>query len=128
MIILEVIITFIKKYWKYLAIGGAGLALAGYVYFQKSSNDNNLKQVENSYLAQIAQINSLREQEYQAHQKNLETLQNQLTEIQSKYDSAKKALEAKKVAQTNKIMQDTNGNPDELAQRLSKATGIPIVK
>jgi hypothetical protein len=25
-------------------------------------------------------------------------------------------------------MQDTNGNPDELAQRLSKATGIPIVK
>jgi len=97
-------------------------------YCQKNTSVSQLKQLENTYEAEIAQINSLREQENIEHQENLKQLQSQLSSIQSQYDTAKKELATLKQKRTNNIIQETKGNPDELAKRLSNVTGIPIVR
>jgi septal ring factor EnvC (AmiA/AmiB activator) len=118
---------YIKKYWAYVALI-LGI-IAAIVFFRKEQLDfaDELKKIQEAHDEELRKIEEAREQERREHEANLKRLQETLAEVQKHYDDAKKDLDDKKKKEIADLVKQYGNDPDELAKKLSEATGFTIV-
>lgn len=124
---LAVIWSYVKKYWSYAALLLA--VIFGYLLFKKEQIDfaDALKKIQEAHEEEIRKIQEAREEERRQHEANLKRLQDTLDAVQKQYDDAKKDLDTKKKKEIEDLVKQFGDNPDELAKKLSEATGFVIV-
>lgn len=130
MLILQIIWAYFKKYWF------IGVAVVGCIFFiiVKMRADAQitklLKELQNNdvkHQEELKQIQEAHDKENIDHDAHLKQLEVTLADVERQYESAKASLDDEKRAEVKKIIEKYNDNPDELAKRLSEATGIPVV-
>lgn len=119
--------AYVKKYWAYAALVLA--VVFGFFLFRKGQTDfaERLKQINDAHDAELKQIQDARAQEQKQHEENERKLQEALDAVQKHYDDAKKDLDDKKKAQIEDIVKKYKDDPDQLAKKLSEATGFTII-
>jgi len=124
---LKVFLAYLKKYWL------VAVAIIGFIVFellmQRRSDGlaKTLEEIEKRHDEEIKAIKGAHDVEEQQHEKNVQQLQNRLAEIERQYNVAEQKLDDKKREEIKQILSDTDGNPDELAKKLSEATGFAVV-
>lgn len=116
-----------KKYWWIFA------SIAGFIIFKlvfkgdAADLSATLKSIQKKHEDELRAIKAADETRRAAYEENSRKLQNRLVEIERQYEEAQLQLDAKKRSELEKILKDTHNNPDELAQKLSDATGFKVI-
>lgn len=119
--------AYVKKYWSLVAlVGGVVFAV---VFLRKQGVDfaDNLRKIQEAHDEELRKIQEARAEEKRQHEENARKLQAALDAVQKQYDDAKKDLDAKKKAQIEDLVKKYKDDPDELAKKLSEATGFTII-
>jgi seryl-tRNA synthetase len=125
--ILQIIWTFIKKYWElFLLLAGAFVAIVLFRQ-QRSTFVEDVKKLQDAHDEEIKKINAARDEERRIAVENQKKLTKALELVQAQYDDAKKELDEKKKKEIEQLVKEYGNKPDELAKRLSEATGFVIV-
>lgn len=127
MLTLATIWSFVKKYWKYVALVVA--IIVTYLLFRKTSIDwlAKMQEIQDAHDAEIKEIEAAREEERKRNEANIKQLRDALDAVQKKYDAEMKQFDAKKKSEVEQIVKDYGDNPDELAKQLSEATGFDVI-
>ena len=124
---LQIIWTYIQKYWElFLLLAGAFVYVILYRK-QKSDFVSDIKKLQDAHDEQIDKINKAHEDERKRLHENELRLKAALDAVQRQYDDAKKELDAKKKKEIEELVSQFGDKPDELAKRLSEVTGFEIV-
>ena len=127
MLFLQKFLAFVKKYWQlFLLLAGAFVSI---VLFrrQQSTFIDDMKKLQDAHDEEIKRINDAREQERKIRVENEKRLRDALAAVQSQYDLAMKELDAKKKREVEALVKEYGNRPDELARKLSEATGFVII-
>lgn len=118
---------FIKTNWRYAAVVLGALVAYLLLNKQKSSLLDQLQEIRASYESQISKIEAARREEREKNAQELKILKKRLEDVQKQYDDAKKDLDDKKRAEIEELIKKYSDNPEELAKKLSEATGFKII-
>lgn len=124
---LSVVWSYVKKYWSYVALLGGTLVAFFLLRKQGTDTSGMLKELQAAHDDEVKAIQAVREDEKQKHKENEKKLQETLVAVQRHYDDAKEDLDEKKKAQIKEIVDKYGDDPNELAKKLSDATGFKIV-
>lgn len=122
---------FLRKYWVGLVIV---LALSVCVAVKLSADaqirywQKEIAASEQRHAEEIKKIDVAHDTQVKEREANLKKLQEQLDAVQVEYDKAKHDLAVARATGVKKILDETKDDPNELAKKLSDATGIPISK
>ena len=115
----------VKKYWQIFL--GASIPLVIWLMTRDSSQlDEVLQATKESHKKEIDAINESHKKELQSRDKAIEKYQKTIQEIEERYKSDKKVLSEKKKKEIKKILEVTEGDPEEMTKKLSELTGIPM--
>lgn len=119
--------AWVKKYWKILALVLG--AIVGFVLFrgQNISFAEDFKKIKDSHEEELRQIEAARAEERRRHEENAAKLERALKTVQEEYDKQRKELDSKKKKEIKKIVEEAGDDPEELARRLSEATGFTVI-
>lgn len=125
--ILTIIWSFIKKYWELFLLVAGALAAMFLLQRQKESFLDDVKRIQDAHDEEVKKINAARDEERRQRIENEKRLSAALTAIQAQYDAAKMELDSKKKKEVEQLVKDFGDNPEELAKKLSQATGFVII-
>lgn len=119
--------AYVKKYWSLALLVVGGIA-AFFVFRQREiSFADEYKKIKDAHDEELKRIQDARAEEKRQHEENQRKLEATLAAVQQQYAEAKKDLDAKKKAQIEELVKKYKDDPDELAKRLSEATGFTII-
>lgn len=129
MLALMTLWSYVKKYCGILVAVAAFVVLL--VFKMESTAQvnkllNDLAENDKKHREELQQIQAAHDAEDADHEAHLKQLQDTLDEVERQYTAAKQQLDDSKRAEIKQIIEEYNDNPDELAKRLSDATGIQI--
>lgn len=116
----------VKKFWW---VGALVVALVIGALALKKHDDSfvtQLQQLQVAHDVELKQIEVARIEEQKAHDADVKKLQDDLKSVQDTYDASQKQITDKKAVTIKSIVKQFGDNPIELANQLSKATGIPV--
>lgn len=116
---------FLKKYWGYIAVFFGGVIAV--LSLKRKSEPSDVKQVRDSYDAQIDLGNQVRHEENQKEDEATKKLASDLAHVQKQYVEQKKDLTDKKKEEIKTILQQHGDDPAGLAEKLSKVTGFKVI-
>lgn len=127
--IFQIIWAYTKKYW------GIAVAVVVFVVFvivklraadQIQKLLEQLAENDRLHKEELAKIQASHDAEIIEHAEHLKQLEVTLKDVEAQYVAAKSQLDVDKKAEIKKLVDQYFDDPDELAKRLSEATGIPI--
>lgn len=124
--------TFWLNVKKYAAVVAIVAAFALTIAFKLNSDieinalKKQLEDNEKKHEIELKKIQDIHDADIVTHDKELQSVEDKLTQIQKQYDAAQLQLDADKKKEITQIIQQYQGDPDGLAKKLSDATGIPI--
>lgn len=119
--------TYVKKYWG-IAVLVVGSIAAFFLFRQQGESfADNLKKIQDLHADELKKIQDARAEEARQHEVNVKKLQETLDAVQKHYDEAKEQLDSKKKREIEEIVKQHGDDPDELAKKLSEATGFTII-
>ncbi len=121
--------NWLKEHWLHLAVGVLFICLVVGNLWQKRVTDNIAEENRLEYERHIQDIDELRQihqEEMQAQQVLTKQLQADLTRIESDYNERMASLETRLRSRRQTTVQETTGNPDEMARRLRERFGWRI--
>lgn len=125
--ILLIIWSFIKKYWElFLLLTGAFVTLF-LLRQQKVSFMDDMKRIQDAHDEEVKRINAARDEERRQRIENERKLNNALQVVQAQYDAAKRELDDKKKKEVEQLVKEFGDRPEELARKLSEATGFVVI-
>jgi len=124
---LQIMWSFVKKYWQVMLLGLSVLATV--VLFKKQQSDfaNELKKINDAHQAEVDAINKARQEEIDQHNRDEKVLKDALAAAQKEYDAASKSLDEQKKKEIEQLVKQYSNDPTQLAQKLSDATGFKII-
>lgn len=118
---------YVKKYWG-IAVLVVGSIAAFFLFRQQGESfADNLKKIQDAHNDEVKKIQDARAEEQRQHEVNVKKLQDTLDAVQKHYDEAKEQLDSKKKREIEEIVKQHGDDPDELAKKLSEATGFVII-
>lgn len=119
--------TFAKKYWNVALLIVS--AIAGFLFYRREQEkfSDRYRQLQDAHDEELKKIQDAREEERHQHEVNLKKLQSTLDLIQRKYDEDKRAFDDKKKQQVEQLVKKYGKSPDDLAKKLSEATGFKVI-
>jgi DNA repair ATPase RecN len=121
------ITTWLIAHWKTIAIIIAVILAVGYMQYSRTSLIKLLSDTQQSHKKELDDISKQHLDTIKQRDEAIKQYEEKLQSIQQEYDAAKKALEAKKSGDAKKIIDETKGDPQELAKKLAQSTGFVIV-
>lgn len=121
---------FIKNHWNIIMLLlFIGLAYTSYRLLQRNKNDylQTLQQMQLTHDEELKKILINNEEERKQHEQNVKKLQEQLEDIQKIYQQRQQVIEQKKQTEIKGLITEFGDKPDELARRLSSATGFQVI-
>jgi len=121
--------NWLKAHWLHIAIGTLFVCLIIGNLWQKRVTDNIVEENRLEYERHIQDIDDLRQihqDEMQAQRALTKQLQEDLTRIESDYNERMANLETRLRSRRQTTVQETTGNPDEMARRLRERFGWRI--
>lgn len=119
--------AYVKKYWSLALLVVGGIA-AFFVFRRREiSFADEYKKIKDAHDEELKRIQDARAEEKRQREENRRKLEAALVAVQQQYAEAKKDLDAKKKAQIEGLVKKYKDDPDELAKRLSEATGFTII-
>lgn len=122
--------SYIKKYWGFAVIVVSAILL---IIF-KLEADSQLRRLqqelsdnEKRHQQELDDIRKAHDVENQEHDAHIKQLEDTLKQVEKQYEDAKSHLDDEKRAEIKQIIEKYSNDPNELAKKLSDATGIPIV-
>jgi hypothetical protein len=122
--------SYIKKYWGFAVIVVSAILL---IIF-KLEADSQLRRLqqelsdnEKRHQQELDDIRKAHDVENQEHDAHIKQLEDTLKQVEKQYEDAKSHLDDEKRAEIKQIIEEYSNDPNELAKKLSDATGIPIV-
>ena len=122
--------SYIKKYWGFAVIVVSAILL---IIF-KLEADSKLRRLqqelsdnEKRHQQELDDIRKAHDVENQEHDAHIKQLEDTLKQVEKQYEDAKSHLDDEKRAEIKQIIEKYSNDPNELAKKLSDATGIPIV-
>lgn len=120
---------FIKKYWSiFLAVAIFLGAIVLRISAQARVDELNkqLEEIEKRHREDLEKINTAHNVETTEREKHIADLEATLKAIELRYAEEKKYLDESKRREVIELVQKYGDDTEELARRLSEATGIPI--
>jgi hypothetical protein len=119
--------SFVSKNWQVLAL------LAVVILFFVSKNDfgalqKSMEVMTLSYQEQIASMEALHRRELKMREDSIAFYENQLAELNQKYDEAISDLRVNWSADIKKLERDFDEQPDALAKEVSEQFGLKYVE
>lgn len=118
---------FFKKHG-FLLMFVAVLAAAAYFKYQQISIADELAKQAKIHDEEIKKIDSAREEERALHKRNEDQLKSALDKVEKDWIDAQLQLKEKKNSVTTRVIVDSGGDPNKLAEELSRVTGIRVKK
>lgn len=119
--------AYVKKYWSLALLVVGGIA-AFFVFRRREiSFADEYKKIKDAHDEELKRIQDAWAEEKRQREENRRKLEAALVAVQQQYAEAKKDLDAKKKAQIEGLVKKYKDDPDELAKRLSEATGFTII-
>ena len=122
--------SYIKKYWGFAVIVVSAILL---IIF-KLEADSQLRRLqqelsdnEKRHQQELDDIRKAHDVENQEHDAHIKQLEDTLKQVEKQYEDAKSHLDDEKRAEIKQIIEKYSNDPNELAKKLSDATGIRIV-
>ena len=126
MITLKIVFAFVKKYW-WLFLAIAGFIIFKLVFRQETRDISEvISDIQKKHEEELRSIKEAETRRTQVLEENALRLQARLNEIEQQYKVAQAVLDDKKRDQLNTILKESQDDPDELARRLSEASGFKI--
>jgi len=125
--VLKKVWAWIKKNWKIFALVVA--TLVGYLIFrsQNISFSEDFSKIKAAHDEEINEIEAARVEERTRLAANQEKLEKALKVVEDEYARQSKDLDKKKKKEIETIVKESDGDPEELAERLSTVTGFRII-
>lgn len=123
----KIFISYLKKYWQYFVV--VLLVFIGYFIFNHKNNisiKELIEKINNTHRSELDDIKNSYEKEIKEKEKNIKKLEETISIIEKKYNEAQKQLDEAKKQEIKKIIEETKGDPNELAKRLQESTGFKI--
>jgi len=118
-------LTFLKKYWQYIAIFFAGAASV--LWFKRRPPEDDAPAIRDAHDKQLDAINGVRKDERTKTDEATEKLEKDLAIVQRQYEDHKKELNEKKKEEIKNILEKHQDDPVALAKRLSEVTGFKVI-
>jgi hypothetical protein len=127
LLILKKVWSFLKRYWKVIALVVGSVLL--FFVFRKQDIDfaARLKEINDLHNAEIEKINAIREEERKRHEENERKLREDLARIREQYDEQKQQLDQKVQDEIEVLFKKYQKKPDVLAKKLSEAYGFTVI-
>ena len=116
----------IKKSWKLLAGLVVGIVATAFALGRGSEGFKVLKKVLKDNEELEEKIDDELANQAELEKRIDEETQKRLAEIEEKFREKNQELEQEKKEEVKIIVRETEGNPSELAKRLSKLTGLSV--
>ena len=118
---------YIKNYWWIPAI----IIAIGVVYFftQKSPDTliSMLRNAQETNEKEVKKLEEIHSEEILKREDALRMYHLTLEQLEDKYAAQEEKLDRKKKKEIKKIIEESNGDPQEIAKKLSQITGFEIV-
>lgn len=121
------IITWLTSHWKIIAIVLAVVIAIGYMQYSRTSLVKLLSDTQQSHKKELDDLSKQHIDAIKQRDEAIKQYEEKLQLIQQEYEAAKKALELKKNGDAKKIIDETKGDPQELAKKLAQSTGFVVV-
>jgi F0F1-type ATP synthase membrane subunit b/b' len=118
---------FVKQHKIYFIILICIIVFAFITMKQNLKYADLINEINTSHSQEISDLKKIQQDSDKKQQQNLEQLTKQLADIDQKYNDQITKLNQKTKSAADKIVKETENNPDELAKRLSESTGFTIV-
>lgn len=116
----------IKRFW-YVPVIGV-LAIIGLVLFkEKNIFMDLLKGTFKQYNEDIEKVNEIHRKELEQRELAQRQFEERRTQIEQQFQEQNRQLSEDHKKQIDKIIKETNNNPDELARRISEQYGFEVV-
>jgi hypothetical protein len=117
----------IKKHWKIFALILG--AVVGFVLFRGKniSFSEDFNKIKDNHAEELRKIDEARAEERRLAAENAARLESTLKTIEDEYSKKKQELDGKKKQEITRIVKESGDDPDELARRLSEATGFQVI-
>jgi hypothetical protein len=130
-IILQKILDVTKSNWGTILVTASLTSLCAFVYLRSVSAATDfsaqLNRLQSAHDVEISKIVAAQKEERVQHGINLKNLQDDLSNIQSLYEEAKRELDDKKKQKVEQLVKKYGDDPTGMAQQLSDVTGFQIV-
>jgi vacuolar-type H+-ATPase subunit H len=119
--------AWIKGHWMLLLVGAGGVA--SFLLRRKLPGGfvDSIKAIRESEAVEQKAIDDAREVERQAIEKATKRKADAVAAVEQTYVVEQKELDDEKRKEVQKIIQDHGNDPNELAHRLSQATGYKVI-
>jgi TolA-binding protein len=127
LLFLKKVWAFCKKYWWVFT------AIVGFILYKLVFKSDivdiseTLNAIQQKHDEELKAIKEADETRRKAYEENGRKLQERLVEIERQYAEAQLQLDVKKRTELEKILQESHDDPEELAQKLSDATGFKVI-
>jgi hypothetical protein len=120
--------AFVKKFWVGIIFVPA-LILSGILIALRRRNDiiKWISEVRNSGQKEVKDVIDSREEEIRKKKEAEELHQRQMKKIEEDYVKAQKDFDEGKKKAVEKVLRSSGGDPEKLAEELSKVTGFRVV-
>lgn len=119
--------AWIKKYWKIIALIVGAVVAFVLLRGRDVSFAEDFRKIQDAHEEELRKIEEARAEERRLNAENVARLEKALRTIEEEYSRQRLELDAKKKKEIERIVEESGDDPDELAQRLSEATGFRII-
>lgn len=125
----EKILSFLKTYGfhiVYICIIIGCLSFSVKNYFSNKSLWSNYQELSSSSRATLSEVQRRYNEEIRQHQELDNIYKDTLRRVEERHRIAIEELNRQKQQELERIIQETRGNPERMAQRINQLFGIPI--
>lgn len=119
--------SFVKTHW-YIPVA---IVIAVVLFFISKGNSTGLFDIitksRESHLKEVDKLNEIHAEEIEKRDVAIKKYNKTVEAVEKQYKEENKALNRKKKKQIKKIVDEVGEDPNELAKRISEATGFDIV-
>ncbi len=128
LVILKKIISFLKNYW-YIPVIFILIIVVWFITAGKTTDAlvNIINNARDTHRKEINKLDTIHKEEIKKREKALETYHKTVQDVEKKYLEENKKLTIKKKKQIKKIVEETNGDSEALANKLSERLGFDVV-
>lgn len=125
---MEIILSFLLKNWREVAIVVLTLGLAVSWGYDRSSLIKSFDLATERYEKELASVKESHAREVERQQKAIKEYQKKIEDIEKEYASVQQEIESLRDSRVDEVVKLRNDNPRELARQIEEAFGFEYVK
>jgi uncharacterized protein HemX len=124
---MPIVWAYVKKYWSVFALVVAGIVGLVLLRRKDTSFSDDYRKIQEAHDQELKKIQDARSTERRELDANQHQLDKKLDQVEQQHQQQVKELDAEKQRVVDQIVVEHGNDPDALAERLAKSTGLKVI-